>query len=115
MVRITVRLEGLAIFLMGTYLYFTMSDNVWLYLLLALSPDISMVGYLIHTHIGYQLYNVFHTYVITILFLLLGVIMNTDIIIEIGLIWTAHIGMDRLVGFGLKYPTEFHDSHVHRL
>ena len=31
------------------------------------------------------------------------------------LIWTAHIGMDRLLGFGLKYPTRFQDTHLQRI
>ena len=28
------------------------------------------------------------------------------------LIWTAHIGIDRLLAFGLKYPTHFSDTHL---
>ena len=43
---------------------------------------------------------------------LLGSLMTCA---QLGLIWTAHIGVDRLLGFGLKYPTQFHDTHIQRL
>ncbi|RKQ33951.1 DUF4260 family protein [Oceanobacillus halophilus] len=36
-------------------------------------------------------------------------------LIIVGLIWTAHIGMDRMIGFGLKYPTAFKDTHIQRI
>jgi hypothetical protein len=30
----------------------------------------------------------------------------------LSLIWTAHIGFDRLLGFGLKYSNRFKDTHL---
>jgi len=44
-----------------------------------------------------------------------GQILSNSIIIAIGLIWTAHIGMDRMLGYGLKYPTHFKDTHLNRV
>ena len=35
--------------------------------------------------------------------------------IKLGLIWLAHIGMDRAIGYGLKYPTNHKDTHLQRV
>jgi len=32
--------------------------------------------------------------------------------IPYALIWLAHIGIDRALGYGLKYPTFFRDTHL---
>jgi hypothetical protein len=35
--------------------------------------------------------------------------------VAVALIWFAHISMDRTVGYGLKYPTSFKDTHLERV
>jgi hypothetical protein len=32
-----------------------------------------------------------------------------------GAVLVAHVGMDRAVGYGLKYPTHFKDTHLQRI
>ena len=44
-----------------------------------------------------------------------GVLAGRPIYISLGLIWFAHIGFDRMMGFGLKYPTRFGDTHLGRI
>ena len=58
---------------------------------------------------------IYFTYIISILIVIIGAYFKIDIVIMIGLIWTAHIGMDRMFGYGLKYETDFKDTHIQRL
>ena len=88
---------------------------VGLYFCIPFSAGSSMLAYGINNHVGAKIYNVCHTYIISILIVLIGVYFKMDIVIMIGLIWTAHIGMDRMFGYGLKYETDFKDTHIQRL
>ena len=74
-----------------------------------------MLGYLLNNKVGAIIYNLFHTYVMTILVILCGLFFSNAIVLAIGIIWTAHIGMDRMIGYGLKYPTAFKDTHLNRV
>lgn len=74
-----------------------------------------MLAYGINNYVGANIYNLFHTYIISILIVIIGAYFKIDIVIMIGLIWTAHIGMDRMFGYGLKYETDFKDTHIQRL
>jgi len=74
-----------------------------------------MIGYMMNRKVGAIIYNMIHTYVLSIIVLLFGFITNIELLMIIGLIWTAHIGMDRMFGFGLKYPTQFNDTHLNRV
>jgi hypothetical protein len=109
--RIILKLEGLFVLLFCIYFYSTYDYGWGLFLFFLLLPDISMLGYLINVKIGALFYNLFHTYVTSTLPLVWGIITHSDLSIIVGLIWTAHIGMDRLLGYGLKYPTHFKDTH----
>ena len=98
--------------LLSIYVY-SLTDFGWLlFILLLLVPDISMLGYLSNNRIGAVIYNIFHTYTTPVLIIIIGLFFSIQILLAIGLIWTAHIGMDRAVGFGLKYHTDFKDNHL---
>ena len=56
-----------------------------------------------------MLFNIFHTYITAIIVIFLGVLLSNSTALAFGLIWSAHIGMDRMIGYGLKYSTEFKD------
>ena len=45
----------------------------------------------------------------------IGVVGDSSTATQIALIWLAHIGVDRLLGYGLKYPTGFKDTHLQRV
>lgn len=115
MVKIIQRLEGLAVFLVCLYLYFLLDASWLLFFTLWLLPDISMIGYLKNNHIGALLYNFAHNYVLALLVIFLGLWQGDNFIISIGVILVSHIGLDRFLGFGLKYDSDFKDTHIQRL
>jgi hypothetical protein len=71
-----------------------------------------MLGYLANVRLGSTLYNFAHTYLNPAILLAIAFFADKPQLIPIALIWTAHIGFDRLLGFGLKYPTHFKDTHL---
>jgi hypothetical protein len=86
-----------------------------LFALLFLVPDVSMLGYLINPKIGAACYNAVHTYVGPFVLALVGLFASFPICVAIALIWVAHIGFDRLLGYGLKYATSFTDTHLGKI
>lgn len=80
--------------------------------LLLLAPDLSIAGYLISIRTGSVLYNIAHTYLIPGVLLALGWAWQQPTLTQAGLLIAAHIGIDRALGFGLKYPTTFGDTHI---
>ena len=113
--KIILQVESLVVLLACLYFYSFLDFNWVLFFVLLLAPDVFMVGYLINKKAGALLYNVVHTYSLSIIITILGVILSYPIILSIGLIWTAHIGMDRCFGIGLKYQTGFKDTHFNRV
>lgn len=73
------------------------------------------VGYLAGTRAGALSYNVAHTLVVPIALGVAGVLGDFDRAVQLALIWLAHIGADRLLGYGLKYPSSFKDTHLQRV
>ncbi|WP_136718559.1 DUF4260 domain-containing protein [Halorientalis salina] len=106
------RFEGIALFGAATAAYFTLGAPVWLFVVLALAPDLAMLGYLGGPRLESRLYNAFHTYVVPISLGGVGLVTNTTLFVWVALVWVAHIGIDRAVGYGLKYPTGFKDTHL---
>jgi hypothetical protein len=109
------RAEGGIILCASLLLYGQVGGNWLLFVLLVLAPDLSMLGYLAGVRLGSALYNLVHALVIPLLLIALSIFYEQFWLLPYGLIWTAHIGVDRLLGFGLKYPTRFHDTHIQRL
>ena len=88
-------------------------DASWgLFAALLLAPDLFMVGYLSGARLGAALYNAAHTYVGPLALGGLALGLGRPLLGGIALIWAAHVGMDRALGFGLKHPTGFHDTHL---
>ncbi|MGG0120969.1 DUF4260 domain-containing protein [Bacillus paranthracis] len=110
-----VHFEGLVVFVAAIYAYSLYEFSWIIFFLFLLAPDLSMLAYGINNHVGANIYNLFHTYIISILIVIIGAYFKIDIVIMIGLIWTAHIGMDRMFGYGLKYESDFKDTHIQRL
>lgn len=113
--KFLLHLEGAAVFICCIYGYYYLEYNFWLFIIFLFTPDIAMIGYMMNRKVGAIIYNMIHTYVLSIIVLLFGFITNIELLMIIGLIWTAHIGMDRMFGFGLKYPTQFNDTHLNRV
>jgi hypothetical protein len=115
--RHLLRLEGLALFVGALVVYFDQGFGFgWLLLVvLFLAPDLSFAGYLVGARVGAWFYNAAHTTVGQIALAIVGVLGDTDWCVQLALIWLAHIGFDRLLGYGLKYPTAFKDTHLQRV
>jgi hypothetical protein len=113
--RLLLRVEGAAVAATAVALYFWAGYPWWLLLVLALAPDLSFVGYAAGPRVGAVVYDAAHTYALSVPLAALGVLADVEVAVQVGLIWTAHIGIDRAVGYGLKYPTRFEDTHLQRV
>jgi len=113
--RWLLRVEGAALLVGAVVLYFHADYPWWLLLVLALAPDLSMIGYLTGPRRGAAAYDVAHTTLLPIALGVVGVLAESDVAIQLALIWLAHIGADRALGYGLKYPTHFKDTHLQRV
>ena len=80
--------------------------------LLFLAPDLSMLGYLGGRKVGAAAYNLGHSYILPTMLAACGVVMSQPILLSLSLIWVAHIGFDRMLGYGLKYATAFGHTHL---
>lgn len=108
-------LEGLAV-LAGSLALYSDASYGWLALVvLFLAPDLSMFGYFGGPRIGALAYDVVHTYALPVVLGVYGVLGGSGTATQLSLIWLAHIGLDRLLGYGLKYPTGFKDTHLQRV
>jgi hypothetical protein len=109
-VRTWLRAEGLAALAVALLLYMR-GDYSWrLFALLFLAPDLGLAGYLAGPRVGAAIYNALHSHVGPLV--LAVVLLATGRPAGVPLIWAAHIGFDRLLGYGLKYPSRFGDTHL---
>jgi hypothetical protein len=74
-----------------------------------------MLGYAAGSRAGAAGYDIAHTYLLPVLLGLTGVLTDATLAVELALIWGVHIGVDRALGYGLKYPTAFTDTHLQRI
>ena len=110
--RMLLRVEGLAAAALSAALYARTGASWWLFAALWLIPDLSMLGYLIGPGIGARIYNAIHSYTTPATLALCGLLLHSPMLVPIALIWANHIGVDRLLGFGLKYPSGFGFTHL---
>jgi uncharacterized membrane protein YdbT with pleckstrin-like domain len=113
--RLLVRAEGAVAALAAVTLYFYADFPWWLLVVLALAPDISLVGFAAGQRVGTAIYNAAHTYVVPVALGAIGVVAEMDLAIQVALVWLTHIGVDRTIGYGLKYPSGFKDTHLQRV
>lgn len=114
-VRIVLRLEGLAV-LGATLIAFGYRGSGWgWFALFFLAPDLSFLGYLAGSRIGAFTYNAAHSYIGPVACLITGSLLAMPAIVTAGIIWCAHIGFDRTLGYGLKYASGFGQTHLGRI
>ena len=114
-VRTLLRLEGLVLFVGMTVLYYKWEGSWLVYALLFLVPDLSFAAYLIGPRIGAIAYNAAHTYLAPVALMTLGFAGEGPLVLSIAMIWLAHIGIDRALGYGLKYSRGFGYTHLGRI
>lgn len=110
--RSFLRIEGLTVVVIALYGYFASNGPVWLLVLLALAPDLSMLGYLAGPRLGSLSYNVVHTYTLPLALGAVGLWADVRLALLVAFVWAGHIGADRLLGYGLKFESGFRDTHL---
>src|SRR6202163_3738735 len=99
--RALLRLEGLTLFAGMTLLYAVWGGSWWIYAILFLVPDLSFAAYLLGPQAGAIIYNAAHSYMVPVTLMTLGFALATPLTLSIAMIWMAHIGIDRTLGYGL--------------
>ena len=115
MPRLFLRLEALALFILATWAFAHTGTSWWLYAILFLTPDLSFAGYLAGPRPGAVAYNALHTTLGPALLAGLGLFLDRSMLLGLAAIWAAHIGFDRMLGYGLKYTSGFNDTHLGRI
>jgi hypothetical protein len=113
--RTLLRMEGLALFAGMTPLYAVWGGSWWVYAILFLVPDLSFAAYLAGPRFGAVIYNAAHSYLAPMALMVTGFAASEPLILSIAMIWLAHIGIDRALGYGLKYPAGFSFTHLGRI
>lgn len=109
------RLEGGALGVAAIGLYAAGEMSWVLFGALILAPDVGLLGYLVGPRFGAHAYNMTHNIVLPVIVASVGWATATPTALAIALIWVAHIGLDRALGYGLKYPDDFRRTHLQRL
>jgi hypothetical protein len=114
-VKILLRLEGLTLFA-GMVLLYAIWGGSWLvFALLFLAPDLSFLAYLADSRTGAIVYNAAHSYMAPMALMTAGFALEWPLALSIAMIWLAHIGIDRALGYGLKYAAGFGFTHLGRI
>ena len=109
------RLEGLALLVASVTIFAVSAPNWVLFVVLLLTPDLAMIGYLRGPRIGAISYNLAHLKILPFVLGVIGLLTSNALEIQLALIWFAHIGMDRAAGYGLKLETGFSDTTLGKI
>jgi uncharacterized SAM-binding protein YcdF (DUF218 family) len=112
---ILLRIEEAVLLAAAAFAYQRLHYSWLLFALLILAPDLFMAGYLLNTRLGAATYNLAHTLSLPLVLLLIGYLRQSHLYPALALIWVTHIALDRLLGYGLKYPTSFNDTHLQHI
>ncbi len=108
------RIEGLAVAVITALLYARTGASWWLFAALWLAPDLSMLGYLGRPCRASRIYNAAHTYTLPITLAASGLLLHGQVLLPFALIWANHIGVDRMLAYGLKFQEGFGWTHLSR-
>jgi hypothetical protein len=109
------RSEAVAAFVAGVALWLANDGSPWWLLPALLVPDISAAGYALNPRVGALTYNAVHNWTLALAILGLGWGLSSAPALLAGSVLLAHVGMDRALGYGLKLPTSFQDTHLGRI
>lgn len=109
---VLLRLEGAAVLAAAAWGYALTGAPWWLFATLFFAPDLAMAGYLRGPRVGASVYNSAHTYVAPVLLAAVASGAGWALGVPLALVWAAHVGLDRALGYGLKRPAGFHDTHL---
>lgn len=109
------RIEGLALCGIAVWAFALSDESWWLFVALILVPDLALLGYLLSPAVGAAAYNFTHTLVGSAVLIAGSLVFEASLVFALAMIWAAHIGIDRLVGYGLKYPAAAQITHLQRV
>jgi hypothetical protein len=115
MPRLILRAEGAALAAASAYAYAATGASWWLFAILFLVPDLSFAAYLAGPRAGAVAYNTVHATIGPLALGVAALALASPLYLALALIWAAHVGFDRALGYGLKYPTAFTDTHLGRI
>jgi hypothetical protein len=107
--------ESLALLALVGFGYHWLGYSWWLFAVGFLLPDLGMLGYLVNPKVGASTYNFCHVAIFPIVVGLVGYSTSSSLLMLIALVRLAHISFDRALGYGLKYDTNFVDTHLGEL
>jgi Domain of unknown function (DUF4260) len=96
-------------------LYAVWGGSWWIYAILFLAPDLSFAAYLSGPRTGAIVYNAAHSYMAPMVLMVTGFGLEAPLVLSVAMIWLAHIGIDRALGYGLKYAAGFSYTHLGRI
>jgi multisubunit Na+/H+ antiporter MnhB subunit len=112
MPNVMLRLEGTAVLVASVIAYGYLGYSWWVFALLLLWPDLAFIAYAVDKRFGSVVYNVVHSYPLPLMLTGASILFAWSFGLQFALIWLAHIGMDRTMGYGLKYAGEFKMTHM---
>ena len=110
--KILLKLEYVSLFLIGILAFVETGISWWWFAAMFFLPDLSMLGYMAGSKAGAFLYNLFHHFAVGILCFVVGKYLRIDHLTVAGIILFSHSAFDRILGYGLKYPNSFHNTHL---
>lgn len=110
--RIILRIEGACLLACSVAAYGWLGQSWWVFAALSFAPDLSMLGYVAGPGPGAVAYNAVHTVTPPLIGLCAASALGQPLLVGLALIWLAHIGLDRMLGYGLKYASGFGDTHL---
>jgi hypothetical protein len=113
--RLILRLEAFCLLASSLWAFQVQHAGWALFAVLFFAPDLSMLGYLINPRVGAVAYNAVHTTIVYGPLAAYGYFSGASVLFAVGLIGLAHVGFDRLLGYGLKYPLGFGYTHLGRM
>jgi len=112
---VLIRIEGAILFALSLLIYHSLGASWIIFFSIWLWPDISMLGYFAGPRVGASLYNLVHTMALALALTALALLLGRPGLTAFAVIWFSHIGLDRALGYGLKYPTFFKDTSLQHL
>lgn len=109
---VLLKLEGLAVFLLALFIYWQQSFSWTLFCSTVLLPDLALLGYLYNAKFGTTAYNITHSKLLPSALAVVAIVTGNIFFSALALIWFVHIGVDRMLGYGLKYPEGFKVTHL---
>ena len=108
--RLLLRAEAALVLAGAVIAFHHLGGSWWIFAAFILAPDLSFIGYVAGPRAGAKVYNAVHTYIAPAALALVGLLLPS--VLPLAVTWVAHIAADRVMGYGLKYPSAFGDTHL---